>query len=383
MTAPSTSRIRSLDIAKGICIVAIVFCHAMEHAVVHGEDMPVPDGGSLLADPVAVLGQFLYTLLFVFFMISGYLHKPGRTFRENVSRRIVQIVPAFVVYTVVLTFAMWLFVCATSASVPFEEFLDELLHSLIGDRTLEEPGHLHVIGPCNVSTSYYFFIVFLAACVPFYALVDRVSDSAVKTAVAMALLCAASAVLIGMLPVHLPFACETAFATAAVMLMGARLARVDFLGRMEKGMGTRRLWAMAVLALAFGIVWSAVFPIGFNFVDGVLGRHGGLSSFLIVPGTLACAFCFMALCMGIAKALPSAGRALSVLGAFSLSIMMFHVFFLKLVSGLFRPIEGNYIPIDSVSEGLVFGTASIALSLALSMAISTTIGKKSRKVRGS
>ncbi len=383
MTTEATGRIRSLDIAKGICIIAIVFCHTMEHAVVQGEDMVVPSGSSLVTDPFTVVGQFFYNLLFVFFMISGYLHKPGRTFAQNVSRRAIQILPAFVICTTVLTFAMWLFVCATAEGMPFEGFLDALFHSLIGDRTFEEPHHLYVIGPCNISTSYYFFIVFLVACVPFYALVDRVTDSNRKTAAATLALCGVSALLIEFLPVHLPFACETAFATAGVMLMGARLARIDILSRMEERWHTWRYWAFTVAVLAFGLVWSAVFPIGFNFVDGVLGQYGGLSAFLIIPGVLACGHCFLTLCMAISR-IPAASKVLGVLGVFSLSIMMFHIFFLKLTSGLFHPITGNYIPIENLGEGIIFGTLSIILSLALSMAISRAIGRlRVQKVRSS
>lgn len=373
MTTDTTGRIRALDIAKGICIIAIVFCHTMEHSVVQGEDMPIPGGSSLITDPAMVVGQFLYTLLFVFFMISGYLHKPGRTFSQNVSRRSMQIIPAFLLFTTVLTFAMWLFVCATSEGVTFEEFLNELFHSLIGDRTFEEPHHLYVIGPCNISTSYYFFIVFLVACIPFYAVVDRVAGSTPGTMAAVLALCGVSAVLIEVLPVHLPFACETAFATAAVMLVGARLARLDILGRMEGSWTRPGYWAFTLLVLAFGLAWSAFFPIGFNFVDGVLGQHGGASAFLILPGTLACAHCFMTLCMAISR-VPLPSRVLAVIGVFSLSIMMFHVFFLKLTSGLFHPITGNFIPIEGIVEGAVFGTLSIILSLLLSMALSKALG---------
>ncbi len=383
MTADITDRIRSLDIAKGICIVAIVFCHTMEYAVVQGEDMVVPDSSSIFGDPITVIEQFLYTLLFVFFMISGYLHKPGRSFKENVWRRFVQIVPAYLIFTTVLTFAMWLFVEATVGGVSFEEFLNQLFHSLIGDRTFEEPNHHYVIGQCNICISYYFFMIFLVACVPFYALVDRVSDSNAKTIAGMLVLCGISAVLIEILPVHFPFASETAFATAAVMLMGTRLARMDFLGWMEREWKTKRYWVFTILVLAFGLLWSAFFPIGFNFVDGVLGQYGGISAFLIIPGTLACAQCFLTLCMGISR-IQTASKALAILGVFSLSIMMFHVFFLKITSGLIHPITGNYIPIENLYEGIFFGTLSIILSLALSMALSRAIGRRrSKKVRSS
>ena len=381
MTTEATGRIRALDIAKGICITVIVFCHALENAVIEGEGMVVPTGSSVLSDPVSLITQYFYTLLFVFFMISGYLHKPGRTFAQNVWRRFVQIIPTFVICTTVLTFAMWLFVSATVGAIPFEEFLDELFHSLIGNTTFEPAHTRHEIGPCNITLSYYFFIVFIVACVPFYAVVDRVSDSNAKTIASMAVLCGVSAVLIEFLPVHLPFACETAFATAAVMLMGARLAKADVLGRMEREWKTARFWLFTLFMLLFGLAWTAVFPIGYNLLDGILGQYGGVSAFLVPVGTLACGHCFMTLCMAVSR-LQSIGKLLSVLGIFSLSVMMFHVFFLKLVAGLFHPITGDAIPIESVPEGIIFGAIAIILSLALSMALSGAIGaRRSKKAR--
>ncbi len=377
MATEVAGRIRALDIAKGICILVIVFCHALENAVIEGEGMIVPDKSSILTDPWSLVSQYFYTLLFVFFMISGYLHKPGRSFKENVWRRFVQIIPTFIVCTTVLTFAMWLFVQATVGGVPFEEFLDELYHSLIGNTTFEGPHCRHEIGPCNITLSYYFFIVFMVACVPFYAVVDRVSDSNVKTAAAMLVLCGISAVLIEFLPVHLPFACETAFATAAIMLMGARLAKADVISMMEKAWNTWRYWAFTLLALVFGLVWTAFFPIGYNFLDGILGQYGGVSAFLVPPGTLACGHVFLTLCLALSK-ITWASKVLGVLGVFSLSIMMFHVFFLKLIAGLFHPITGDYIPIESVPEGILFGAIAIVLSLALSMALSGAIGRRRR-----
>ncbi len=366
----------SLDIAKGACMIGVVAVHS---------SMDITGGSAGWVSEVTAQGtsvsgafiSFLYTLLMGFFIISGYLYKPGRAFMENISRKVIAIIPVFILGIVVLTTLLWAFVNCTSMSLGVDTLVDSIFHSLIGTRAFMPYPDSYDLGPCDATEPFYYLAVYMVACVPFYAVVDRVVGSWKRTVAAIAVLAGVSAVLIEVLPVHLPFACETAFAASGMMLLGASLAKNDVLARLE-GWWNRWWYIPAIIALTVvGIAFSMVFPFSKGFIDGRFGEYGGFSAFVVFPIAMVSWTWLMMLSVLVSK-IPLFRLLVAIPGLYSLAVLLLHFFFLKILGGLLHPIVNGLMPIETIGEGAVIGMISIALSVSVAVTASFVI----RRARG-
>ncbi len=356
----ASTRNLAIDIAKGACITGVVLTHALYGVIGDGEVLVF--GGATenqnLGDATI---QFLYTLLFCFFVISGYTYKPGRTFKENMVKRVKAIIPMYVACILLLTAALWAFVGFTSTSLTMDELVDAIWHSLIGARTFTVYPDAYVIGACYATLPLYYLMVYLVACIPFYLVVEKVVESWKKTLVAIIALASVSAVLMEVLPCHLPFACETSFAAAGMMLLGAYSGRADMLVKMDRCV--KRWWyAPAILGLtAIGLVLSVVFTPNTSLMEGRFGVYGGLSSYLVFFNVVTCWLWLMMLSVVVAM-IPRIGIALAFPGAYSMYVLVLHFFFLRIMGGLVHPIDESWLPIETVWEAIILGIAATILS---------------------
>ncbi len=371
----------TLDIAKGVCMIGVVVVHStmgITGGFAGGIGESTVQGASVAGAFIA----FLNTLLMCFFIISGYLYKPGRTFRENISRRIHAVIPVFILGAVVLTTLLWAFVNCTSMSLSVDTLADSIFHSLIGTRTFMTYPDSYDIGPCDATVPFYYLVVFVVACIPFYAVVDRVVGSWKRTLAAIVVLVGTSAVLIEVLPVHLPFTCETSFAASGMMLLGAFLAKNDVLPHLEASWN--RWWyipailALSVVGIFLSMFFSSLDGLGDGFIDGRFGVYGGFSAFAVFPVAVVGWIWLMMLSVLISK-IPLFRLLVAITGRYSLAVLVLHYFFLKILGGLIHPIESGQMPIESVGEGVVLGIIAIVLSLSVAMMASFVI----RKARGS
>jgi len=370
------SRSMSLDIAKGACMIGVVAVHS---------SMDITGGSAGWVSEVTTQGNsvagafisFLYTLLMGFFIISGYLYKPGRTFKENISRRVLSIIPLFILGIFVLTTLLWAFINCTSMSLGLDTLVDSVFHSLIGTRTFMPYPESYDLGPCDATEPFYYLAVYVVACIPFYAVVDKVVGSWKRTVAAVAVLAGISAILIEVLPVHLPFACETAFAASGMMLLGAFLVKNDVLTRLE-GWWNRWWYIPAIIAITVvGIALSTVFPFSKGFIDGRFGEYGGFSALVVFPIAMVSWTWLMMLSVLVSK-IPLFRLMVAIPGLYSLAVLMLHFFFLKILGGLINPIESGGMPIETIGEGAVLGIISIVLSVFVAVGVSFVI----RKARG-
>ncbi len=371
----------SLDIAKGACMIGVVVVHSTM-GITGGFAGAVGESTAQGASIAGAFISFLNTLLMCFFIISGYLYKPGRTFKENISRRVLAVIPVYILGTVVLTALLWAFVNCTSMSLSVDTLADSIFHSMIGTRTFMPYPDSYDIGPCDATVPFYYLVVYVVACIPFYAVVDRVVGSWKRTVVAIAVLVGTSAVLIEVLPVHLPFTCETSFAASGMMILGAFLEKNDVLPHLEAWWN--RWWYIpAIIAIsAVGIVLSMFFSsldgLGDGFIDGRFGAYGGLSAFAVFPVAMVGWIWLMMLSVIVSK-IPLFRLLMAITGRYSLAVLVLHYFFLKILGGLIHPIDSGRMPIESVGEGVVLGTIAIVLSVFVAVMASFVI----RKARGS
>ncbi len=356
----ASTRNLSIDVAKGACITGVVLTHALYGVIGDGEVLVF--GGATenpnLGDATI---QFLYTLLFCFFVISGYTYKPGRTFKENMVKRLRAIIPMYVACILTLTTALWAFVGFTSTSLTLDELLDAIWYSFIGTRTFTVYPDAYVIGECYATLPLYYLMVYLVACIPFYLVVDKVVDSWKRTLVAIIALASISAVLMEVLPCHLPFACETSFTAAGMMLLGAYCSRVDMLGHMDSWKGKWWYAPLILVLTAVGMVLSVVFTPNTSLMEGRFGIYGGLSAYLVFFNVTTCWLWLMMLSIVVA-AIPRIGITLAFPGAYSMYVLVLHFFFLKILGGLIHPIDQSWLPIESIGEGIVLGVIATILS---------------------
>ena len=85
VTMTDQKRLISVDVLKGILIVAIVFIHlVISRDIVSTADAADIEGYTVGSESIGSLViQALYLGLMAFFVFSGYFYRPGRGFVEN------------------------------------------------------------------------------------------------------------------------------------------------------------------------------------------------------------------------------------------------------------------------------------------------------------
>ncbi len=111
-------RSRSADVLKGAGIIAIVFIHIMTQA----EPRNVANG--MTGYPF--IFDVTYAGLMMFFLFQGYFYKPHSGYWNNLKKRIIQLVPPFIVCSIVLTLIM----AGWGNIYGYYTSTDELIHAL-------------------------------------------------------------------------------------------------------------------------------------------------------------------------------------------------------------------------------------------------------------
>jgi fucose 4-O-acetylase-like acetyltransferase len=119
-----------MDFAKGFVIAAIVMIHVI---MLRGDGGP--RGHEMISNPVT---SALYLGLMLFFIVSGYFYKPGRTPLENIKHRLPPMFIAFAVSLVVLPILMYLYLTAIGCNPDPAGILNSF-KVIIGPVTVGEP----------------------------------------------------------------------------------------------------------------------------------------------------------------------------------------------------------------------------------------------------
>ena len=185
-------RLDSIDIAKGILILAVVLSHAW----------------FANAD---LLGNYFPYSMPAFFFLSGYVYKPGRTYLQNIGRRAVQLLVPYFFFSIYCNLLYPVYINLVNMQLDAASWGAVWLACLKGDA-------LNMM----MSTPMWFLTSLFTASIVFFAVVNFVRSSRWKTYLTVAVMIGLTVLLVwikkdNFWPWHLGYA----LFGCAMMLVGA------------------------------------------------------------------------------------------------------------------------------------------------------------------
>lgn len=295
------TRLDYVDVAKGMMILAVV----LSHTWFANSD---------------ILGDFLPFSMPVFFFLSGFTYKTGRSYGVNLRRRAVSLLVPYFIFCAVCT----LF---------FPVYADLVKKiSMMSYAYLPTKGALWLAilkaDSLNMlmCTPMWFLVALFTASIIFFALAWRTKESLWKTLIAAAVLVAAAIAIDVAKKGTLPWFVDLAPFAAALMLLGAYCGSKKLYGKPDAK------WIVIGFALlAVSEILNRVFPgsartsIVQYIEDGAW--YGVLTAFVI-----AATGCIGTLCIArLVDRIPVLCRAFRWLGRNSLWILCIHYCFIMLI----------------------------------------------------
>jgi len=320
--ADTKIRIRSLDVFKGIAIIAIVSIHVLY----------MQEGMETIGERSLLL-QYLSLGLMFFFIISGYFYRSNRTFGENIRNRVMQLFVKTSACVILFPLILYVFLWFCGQPQDFSEYVSNIVKYLVGGARVAEPIYHEVscYVPFMVCMGYYFLLVMAGAFVIFYASVKKLLKNDYALVAAIAILLSITAVAVETVHVWLPFYAQLIPLAAAFMLVGARMGKIKLLEKMnEQGVMHRKTLITVTISALLSVVLIVVFPTGGNFSFMYFGEYGGYSVFSFFIISVSACIVFMYACMIIAK-IPVVSTVLAYFGGATLAILLIHEFIVKIV----------------------------------------------------
>lgn len=198
-------RYKYVDVARGIGMMLVISAHS------------------------AGLNSYLiYFFMQLFFILSGWLYQPGRTYGENIKKKAWRLLIPYFGYSIVLL-VFYFFTGRSWKETMFSAI--GILYSracLYDTTTTANADNIFFFNIAN--GGMWYLTAYFMASVVFYLVIDKCMQSKkylyccifVLTALTMAL---------AELPVLLPWSIDVAFVGALFMIMGALLRRTEFFER--------------------------------------------------------------------------------------------------------------------------------------------------------
>ena len=300
-TLEEKTRLDFVDVAKGMMILAVV----LSHAWFANSD---------------ILGDWLPFSMPVFFFLSGYTYRPGRSYGTSLGRRVVS-----------LLFPYFIFCAVCNLFFPVYAGLVKRI-SMMSYSYLPSKGALWLAvlkaDALNMlmSTPMWFLAALFTASILFFALVNRTRESLWKTLIAAAVLVAVAVGIDLVKKATLPCFIDLAPYAAALMLLGA------YCGRKRLYVKLHVLWIIVGLVLlAAAEALNRVFP-GSARTSIVQYIESGAWYGVLTAFVIAVTGCIGTLCVArLVDLIPGLNRVFRWLGRNSLWILCIHYCFIMLV----------------------------------------------------
>lgn len=345
-----TERSRVLDVFKGAAIMGVVLAH-----------MALADFGEDFNDQT-IIGEYFYTALPMFMVVSGYFYKPGRRIIEYVRGRIVPIALLAVVGAAVLTLIMYCYLWMTGYDLTPYDIWGDIWEAIIGRGCFSELKDSEIVlGPYDVTFQFYYIQSLLVGYLIFYPLVDHVIKDWRLTLTAVLSLALISGLYVEYIGIQLPMYAQLGPIVASLLLVGAFLGKHQVIGKIEKMAWNRKFWGAFALTMAVAVVCVCLFPLRMGFCFSVFGDYGGWSSVPFVITTVSCGMSMMFIAVLVAK-IPVVSGVLDYAGKCSMQIFVLHVLVGRIILSWFVPVSPDrWFPVDSPIKGVLLAFATITV----------------------
>ena len=341
----SKGRIKSLDILRGGAIIGVIMVHIVFGA---GREVDGGIGGGFNIAELAFAG------LAMFMVITGYLHKKGNGFINNVKHRVVPIVITLIASTVILTSLMYGYMWILGYDLGQYDLFDDVMEIIVGKGCFQEigsPGYNtgHVLAPYDISAGFYYLQILAVGLLIFYAIADSVLDDWRHCIIAILALVCLTALYLSTINLQLPFSAQLGPIVAAFLLIGALLRKYDVAVFIENGYREAKYWIILVSMAVVGALFIYFFPSGMTIYNTRFGFNGPLSVFTYVILSMSCGTVLWYIAALVAK-VPLVSYVFTVAGMNSMILYTQHVFVAKLLTAPFFTLGTEFwIPIDSMA----------------------------------
>lgn len=296
------------DIAKGLGIIFVLFSHSC--------------GFPIFGNAIVAFYMPMY------FFVSGYVYKPGRSVSENIRRRLRQLLIPYAGFTLLL-YAEHIVVAAVKQELTAEALWKPLLGALYSRALLYADLRADNIEFFTISNNPMWFITAMAvASIIFYILAERFINSPKAAIVTTAVLAAITAVFT-YCPVLMPWSLDTAFACALFMLAGAWLGSRNYFGDENKERFSFLFVCLA--AVVYGIICEAAKPVNLSLRD--YGYKGILGAVWFLAAAFAGIIIFLWLCRYMERFRWS--KVFIIVGKHTFTIMCLHIVMIKYLNKIY------------------------------------------------
>ncbi len=350
-----TKYLRSADFLKGFAIIVVVILHGFSGlAPEDPSQTPITE----LYNPILDL---FFSALMMFFLLSGYFYKPKNGFWKNVKKRIIQIVPIFIICGTLLTLIM----VGWGNIFGFFSSPDDIIKDLVDTLTMFSFQEPWIYGSeyGYVCIGWYFLMNILSALIIFYFIADRCVKSWKHVVVSVAICLVIQMPITQFFTVAYPLRLDLAPMAVAFMIVGAFMKKHDVIPYLENNFKTRKFWMILIPVVTIGFVTSFFLPSGCCYSFCKFGLHGALSVIPFFVIMMCCGY-FLLCVTAILCRLEHLTRLFSLFSRYTLHILILHGFYLKLLQTPFYGMSKSsllaYMPIPSA---IVISLSSLILSL--------------------
>lgn len=335
------NRYRYLDIARGIGLMLVIISHSC-----------------------GLSYMLINYYIPLFFIISGYIYRPGRSYGENIARKAKRLLIPYFGYNIFLLLFY----------VVMGRTLDETKKSALGILysrcclydTTQFQENIFWLDIAN--GAMWYLTAFFAACVVYYLVIDRCLSSR-KFFIGCCVVFVAVTMALAELPVLLPWSIDVACVAALFMIFGTLLGRAEFF---EKNWNI--LWVLGVFVV---YVFLSLINPGINMSLREYGIYGEFS----VPFFIAIGVSGSILCVWIAKLVENifVGRFLEYVGQNTIVLLAFHILGLE----IFEILAGKVLDVTALSGAayVLYHVVRITVAVCGSIVVGIVIDKGKKLFR--
>lgn len=359
--------LKSPDTFKGLAIIMIVMVHVLLSVDRDGE-------GSM---PVYM--QAIYLGLMGFFIISGYFYRPERRFKSNFLRRLKQIMIPMLAATAILPLLMYLYLNMLGYGLPIDDLIESIAWEIgVGEPFAPIGTEITSLSVSRLAFGVYYLLAMVWAFLFFYAVAGRVLEDTKKTFAAIVIILTAEVLLTFLLPYHILRYTYLGLIGAAFMLLGAFLAKQNYIEVMESNSKKKTFYLFPLGGLVAGIGLCYILPPGTGFDMCVFGDYGSLS---IYPYFVQASLVFLpAIFISyLLSKVPVLFPILSKVGKHTISILLLHPLICKAIVAPFYEVQPFSLMPDEAP--MAFKLATCVITIILCVVIGHLLGKLLTKLQ--
>ena len=327
-------RYQYLDVARGFGLLLVIISHSCG------------------------LSRFLINYYIpLFFVVSGYIYKEGRSYKENIEHKAKRLLIPYFGYSAVLL-AVYVLMGRTLAETKASAF--GILYSrycLYDTTVVKDNVYLFTVA----NGAMWYLTAFFAASLVYHLVIDRcLSDR--KFLIGTLIVLTAITMALADIPVLLPWSIDLACVGTIFMIAGTLLGRAQFF---------EKKWNIPLIAAVFVIyILTSCLDPGINMSISV--------PFFIIVGLTG-----SLLCIWFGKLIENTapGRFIAYVGKNTIFLLAFHIFALEVVERIASKFIAIPVPGGAVVPFVLYHALRITAAVLGCLAFSEILNRLKKRLR--